>query len=108
MFESHLYSLIDPSHDCLHDCLSYYTPINFGGPNIKHPCLKSYSKQSLRQHKQDLNTRYRDSKHFLFKLRLGKGYLSKGRKSDPFQVLEINCHFRKERGHGMGSGTLES
>ena len=52
-----------PSH-CLTDCISDYEPINFGALNIKHPCLLSYSRQSLRQHSWDLNTCYRDYSHF--------------------------------------------
>ena len=59
----------------LSDLVSDYAPINFGAPNIKHPSLLSYPRQSLRQHKWDSNTRYRESPHFQDPLRLEKGYI---------------------------------
>jgi hypothetical protein len=66
-----LYSITD----CVSDRLSDYVPINFGAPNIKHSCLLSYPRQSLRQSYWDSNTRYRDSPDFQDPLRLEKGYM---------------------------------
>ena len=45
--EGYLYSACsNPTNDGLSDCFTDFAPINFGGLNIKHPCLLSYPRQS--------------------------------------------------------------
>jgi hypothetical protein len=49
--EGNLYSACsNPINVVLVIVLVIALAINFGGPNIKHSCLKSYLRQSLRQH----------------------------------------------------------
>ena len=83
-------------------CLSYYlsdrfsnfSPINSGAPSIKHPCLLSYPKKSLKQHWWDSNTCFKDYTHFRDSLRLKKQYGSAPRIQTGCPIIMMQTAWR--------------